>query len=68
MRVTETYGVVNSDFSFSEDGGVDINMKLAMVGAASIDNFQITLPKVIEQAGEVNEIFSQIIFFLTYQY
>ena len=60
MRVTETYGVVNSDFSFADDGSVDINMKLAMVGAASIDNFQITLPKVTEQAGEVNEIFSQI--------
>ena len=60
MRVTETYAVVNSDYSFTEDGQVDINMKLAMVGAASIDNYDITLSEVSDSAGEVNEIFAQI--------
>jgi hypothetical protein len=42
MRVTETYGVMNSDFSFEDDGSVAIGMKLAMVGAGSLETADIT--------------------------
>ena len=60
MRVTETYGVMNSDFSFEEDGSVSIGMKLAMVGAGSLETADITLSEVTDKSGEVNEIFAKI--------
>lgn len=34
LRVKEKYGIINSSFSFTDDGQVDINLELAMRGAS----------------------------------
>lgn len=36
MRVKERYGIINSSFTFSEGGAVDINLELAMRGGSDL--------------------------------
>jgi len=36
MRVKERYGIINSSFSFTEGGNVDINLELAMRGGSDL--------------------------------
>ena len=38
MRVTESYQVVNSNFTFEQDGSVSIDIKLSMLASRSIQN------------------------------
>ena len=53
MRVTESYQVINSNFTFEQDGSVSIDLKLSMLGAASLSSKSIQFS---ESDGDVEEI------------
>jgi len=56
MRVTEVFNVVNSSFSFNEDGSVAIELKLATDGATSFQLTDITLPEVVDSYSKLAEL------------
>ena len=60
MYVTEEFAVQNSEFSFTDDGGVNINLKLATAGESSIQQVDITLAEVASAYEELTRITSSI--------
>ena len=51
MRVTESYVLVNSSFSFTDDGGVDITLKLAMDATSDIFNTDVASVSLMPNAS-----------------
>lgn len=41
MRVTESYQVINSNFSFEQDGSVSVDLKLSMLGTQGLSNTSV---------------------------
>ena len=50
MKITEKYGIVNSQFSFDEVGQVKIKLKLSMKGASNMDTNNIGQGEDVETA------------------
>lgn len=60
MRMKEMMQIVNSDFSFQEDGSVQINLKLASRGEVSIIKKDLTISKLANAYEQLSETTSKI--------
>jgi hypothetical protein len=60
MRVTETFQIYTSNYSFNEDGSVNIDVRLGLMGAENVDKIDITLPKVASLAKELQKKFELV--------
>ena len=60
MQVTELYNVINSDFNFSDDGSVTINLKLAMAGNTEVNRLQWQDADSTASMKELQDLLSQV--------
>lgn len=60
MRVTETFQIYTSNYSFEEDGSVNIDVRLGLMGAENVDKIDVTLPKVASLNKELQKKFEQV--------
>jgi hypothetical protein len=60
MKVTETFQVVNSDFSFEENGSVSISLKLALLGSSDLSSLDITLQEVVDVVEKFSSVIKSI--------
>lgn len=60
MRVKESYMVVNSNFSFEQDGSVSINLKLSMLGGARLASEEVTLGSSDTSLTEIQKYLDEV--------
>jgi hypothetical protein len=65
MRVTESYQVVNSNFSFEQDGSVSIDLKLSMLGRKGLSDSPLKLSSSDADAVEIAKLLEEIKRFLS---
>ena len=65
MRVTEVYNVTTSEYSFNDSGEVELDINLALAGANTFANKEITDSKVGEREKELDKAFKEISSILT---
>lgn len=60
MRVKESYQVVNSNFSFEQDGSVSIDLKLSMLGAPALTNTTVKFSGNDASVEEIEDLLKEI--------
>jgi hypothetical protein len=60
MRVTETFQVYQTSYSFDESGGIAIDAQISVLGAHSASVTDITASAVADGEKELDEIFERI--------
>ena len=67
MRVKESYQVINSNFTFEQDGSVSIDLKLSMLGSAGWSSIEVPLAtsgidtsELVEQLQKFREQYSNL--------
>ena len=60
MRTTETFQTVTSTFGLEPGGEIKVDLRLQLMGASSIQKFDITLGKVSNLAEDLQKMFAEI--------
>lgn len=60
MRVKETYQVVNSNFTFEQDGSVSIDLKLSMLGSSGMLNKTVSFSSDEADFAEIDSILKEV--------